>query len=630
MNHKWQSVAGIVAAISLLAGAGCRQEGTNDATANSGPTAKEIQKIQEAVPKPNILIWLVDTLRADHLSVYGYSRNTSPQLDKFAKDAIVFENAYAPSSWTKPSTASLLTGVNPNRHGAVGYYGRLSGARLIGEYVKPLGYQTAAFATNPWIRPFWGFEPGFDTYGQDPWDLFRHSGADKVAANISKTLDQGVPQPFLFYVHTLDPHDGYAPPPPYDTMWGPRLKKRATSGRYIWNAPPHIVEDMIKGYDGDIAFGDHYFGRVLDTLKQRGLYEDSLIIFTADHGEEFFEHGHGGHGRTLYESLVHVPLIVKFPKNILAGQRAPIRVSLIDVLPTILSYLHLPGAEHLDGMSLIESLDATPDSGFERVFFMQTDHTLTEFRPPEQSVLRGVLLGRHKYVDQTKPHTTKILLDIASDPEEKVDLLSSEAEVAADLASLLASYVTESEPGIHFRNVNVIEKTTQKHTFQIKLRTEGQFVGLQKQQFEEEDLAEISENKKALSLVLHSVNRNALMKNKQSSWVIDEDSILFHVEPSDAKIVVEQYECDKAPDLSLYVGSASKKVDTFPYEFSTQHGEVIATNVGDLVPSGEEYSLTGPAGGYLAVVPPRSRAKRSDLDEAMIKKLKSLGYVGGD
>ena len=618
MSRKMRTASSVIGSVLLLGALGCRDAAPEE------PKWSEIPRIQ----KPNVLIWLVDTLRADHLGLHGYPRNTSPRLDRFAKDAVVFENAYAPSSWTKPSTASLLTGVNPNVHGAVGYYGLLSGARLIGEYLKPIGYQTSAWAANLWIDADWGFAPGFDLFNRTKLKM-GGARAHTVAAAVLAYLGEQATQPFCCYVHVLDPHEGYAPPAPYDTMWGRRLPRRATMARYMKDPPAHVVEDMIKGYDGEITFSDHHFGRVLDHLTERGLYNDCLIVFTSDHGEEFFEHGHGGHGRTLHQPLVRVPLIVKFPGNAQAGRRVKTRASLNDVVPTILSYLGVEHGGGLDGVDLVKTLEGAKPTGSERPFFMQTDHVLGEFKPPERSVFNGVLLGRYKYVEQFQPQKGRMLFDVVADPDENKNLLTDDPKAGNALAKLLDTYMAQSESGIHFRNVNAIEKSAKPNTFRVVFRTEGRFVRLERQQFEKGDLADIRDDGKTLHFAVRGVNVSRSKRLRSNNWwLVDEDSIRFDVEPLDAKIVLESYACKTLPDAAVHAGSAKTPINTLPYTFTTASKALTARNPARLLKTGQDFSVTGPAGAYLAVVPTRAKVDRTELDQETRDKLRSLGYVG--
>lgn len=162
------------------------------------------------VVKHNVVIYLVDTLRADHLGVYGYERETSPRLDAFAKDAVVFERAYAPSSWTKPSTASLLTGLHPRRHGGITRDNKLADRiELLSEHLDALGYHTVAFMTNPNTVAMWGFDQGFDVF-YDIHNPDHQPKAEDVANKVFEHMDAHADQPFFYYIHTLDPHDPYS------------------------------------------------------------------------------------------------------------------------------------------------------------------------------------------------------------------------------------------------------------------------------------------------------------------------------------------------------------------------------------------------------------------------------------
>ena len=598
---------------------GCDRAPEKDAP----PAVTEMPRVE----RPNVFIWLVDTLRPDHLSVYGYERPTSPQLEEFARDAVVFDNVYSTTTWTMPAVASLLTGVFPARHHATSGKGRVFGVRLIGEYFKPLGYHTVALSTNPWVLPYWGFKPGFDVFqGTDVWVM----DGDAVADYVIGYLDKRPPGPLLCYAHLLDPHDPYTPRPPYDKMWGARLPKPVTVSRTLNGAPPVVVTDMLKAYDGEIAFADAQFGRVMDDLKRRGLYEDSLIVFVSDHGEEFFEHGRGGHGHSLYEELLRVPLIIKFPRGGLAGQRVAARVSLMDVLPTILAYVGADVPEPLDGRDLVPIIKGeVPESAEEqRNFFMESRYWWFNYDPKKPSVRSGVLRGQYKYIEQYDPVPAKKLFDVEVDPDERVNLIDREPERAAALAALLGTYQVRSPPGIHFRNVNAIEKSTTPHDFRLTLRTAGRFVDVVSDLFEDGDRVTLSDDGHVLRMEVRGVNQpEAVRPGGRDWWVIDEDRILFHVEPPDATIVVEQYTCDSVPDACLRVGAERKPIQTLPYEFSAATEEVVAEDISMLVQSAQQHSLKGPPGGYLAVVPERPAEDWSGVDEDMLSRLRALGYV---
>ena len=291
-------------------------------------------------PRPNIVIYLVDTLRADHLGVYGYGRDTSPVLDRWAQGGVVFEQAYAPSSWTKPSMVSLFSGLDPISHGVEDRLDVIpENVQLLAERLKGLGYSTFGAVTNPNVLPQWGFGRGFDEYAD--LDSNGHgTPADKVSDYVAQKIEElSQNQPFLLYLHVIDPHFPYQPPPPYDTRF-PRSR-----------AVP--VNMSMSQYDGEVAFVDSQFGRLLDLLGEHGLDDDTLTIFAADHGEEFWEHGALGHGGTLFEEVVRVPLVIRFPQGRHAGTRVDTRVTLSDLFPTMLGLLGESLPSRLDRKSVV-------------------------------------------------------------------------------------------------------------------------------------------------------------------------------------------------------------------------------------------------------------------------------------
>ncbi len=618
----WRLSLILAGCVLALTGCESRSVGQEDEAADS----------RELVPraeKPNILIWLVDTLRADHLSTYGYERETSPNLDAFARDAVVFENAYAPAPWTKPSTASLLTGLYPKRHRAIGYYGRLSGRRLLGEYLQDRGYTTCAISANPWVDPEWGFGPGFDRFARTK-DGLSSARAAKMAGTLLAYLGNEPAEPFFAYVHTIDPHEIYRPPAPYNTKWGPALSPRAPRPMQTFDPPRQLVRGFVDAYDGEISYNDAHFGRLMDELKQSGLYDDMLIIYVADHGEAFYEHGMGSHGRSLYEHQVHVPLVIKFPGNAQGGRRVSERASLNDVVPTLLAYLEIEPADGLDGVDLVDLMAG--NGPLDRPFFFQTDHTLGCFEPPMRSILDGVLLGNFKYIQQESPAQRELLFDLVADPAEKRNLLASDPAVVAELGALLRDYLSRSSPGIHLRNVNLIEKSSRQHSYRIRLRTSGRFVDLRRLAFEADDVARVGDKGKTLDITLTGQNELATGGagglRRLDWWMIDEDSIKVDVVPPGAKVVVEKYVCETSDKPVLHVGGDKFTVDAFPYEFAADAADVVVQDVKSLVPSGDEFSLAGPSGVYLAVVPPTETLDESDIDPEMLEKLESLGYIG--
>lgn len=296
-----------------------------------------------------MLLVVLDTVRADHLRLYGHPQPTSPTLDALAADAIVYRNAIAPGTWTPPSHASLFTGLTPSVHGvdsaddAGGIRALHASVPTLAERLHAAGYRTAAFIGNRgYLHPLFGLARGFETY--------RHVGlgsADRLAGTLVPWLERRRGRPVFVFANFFDAHEPYEPPPPYDRMFPDHLDRpvaRHPNDEVVAHGRLPGAEEAAhyRGrYDGEIRHADDRLGDVLGALRRLGRYDDALVIVTADHGELFGEHGRWGHGGDPVRELVHVPLIVKYPGRARVGvEERP--VSLTDVAPTILAVLGLP------------------------------------------------------------------------------------------------------------------------------------------------------------------------------------------------------------------------------------------------------------------------------------------------
>jgi len=316
---------------------------------------------------PNVFVVLVDTLRADHLSVYGYGEPTSPFVDKFASLATVYTNAISQASWTRPSCASLLTSLYPPDLQMREMDRPLpQDIPILSQFLKVDGYLTAGIVSSIQVSRIFGFDKGFDVLdigrsrfngaGLEPAlarlrlkpreDTYpRYNAEDLTSQAIAWIESQRTrDRPLFMYLHYSDPHEPYRPPPDHD-RWrefsGPR-------GRTLLEPPSRIprdgatfseaeVEALTARYDAEIAFFDEQFGRLMRHLMESDLFSNSLVILTSDHGEEFLDHGAWGHSTTLYKELLHVPLIVKYPVDLSVeeGQQVSRPVALVDVVPTV-------------------------------------------------------------------------------------------------------------------------------------------------------------------------------------------------------------------------------------------------------------------------------------------------------
>ncbi|HSD28752.1 MAG TPA: sulfatase, partial [Vicinamibacteria bacterium] len=302
--------------------------------------------------RPHVFVYLVDALRADHLGCYGYSRPTSPNVDALAREATVFR-AIAPSSWTKASVASLFTGRSPIRHRAQDRGDTLvPEAVTLSDRLSAAGYRTYALYANSWVGEPFGVDQGFGER------LVLPARSDRLTRRLLARLARLAPEDRLFaYVHTIDPHAPYEPTPADRERFAPPgsafgrvsavwLEDTAARARRGEPLAPRLIEEVTALYDAEIAFNDRQFGRFLEELKRRGLYDDSLVVFTSDHGEELFDHGLLAHAHALHRELVQVPLVLAGP-GLPQGKRVGTPLSNAALAPTLarLSGAELAGAD---------------------------------------------------------------------------------------------------------------------------------------------------------------------------------------------------------------------------------------------------------------------------------------------
>lgn len=299
----------------------------------------------------NVIIIAVDTLRADHLGCYGYPRNTSPNIDQFAEDGVKFIRCFTPSPLTTPAFASMLSSLPPYKHGAkrngMSVFDRV---RILPQYLRRHGYYSGAFISN-WTlkKDLTLLNRGFDTYtevfNKRRWFgmVSAEGDAKKVNEVALRWIYNNSKRKFFLWIHYTDPHDPYIYHKEFDNGYKEVIPEIYPEGSDF---------KKIRKYDTEIGYTDQYIGELIKRIKELNLYDDSLIIFMADHGESFGEHDYYGHGRRLYNSGLHVPLIVKLPGNINDHTVIERNVSIMDISPTILSQLEIPVPEDMEGDNL--------------------------------------------------------------------------------------------------------------------------------------------------------------------------------------------------------------------------------------------------------------------------------------
>ncbi len=328
--------------------------------------------------KPRAIILVgVDTLRADHLGLHGASRPTSPFLDQLAEEGVVFDRAFATSPWTLPSFASIFTGRLQSGH-AAGIHPRTSeiewdanrlgpkqrtildpAVETLAERLALEGFTTIAVAQNPNLDPRFGMSRGFDIYDHLTGDYEETRRSDVVVDLGLEYVDNLENKAFFLFLHFWDPHMQYGAPEPIGGMFTEDLEGGFTLPvvedpqplrRDASSLSPARKAFMEAAYDEEIRFVDSQFERLVAGLRERGLWDQSLVIFVADHGEELFDHGGFEHGHTLYNELLHVPLIVWAPG--VSSRRSATPVSIADITPTVLDALGLGFDENAFGVSL--------------------------------------------------------------------------------------------------------------------------------------------------------------------------------------------------------------------------------------------------------------------------------------
>jgi arylsulfatase A-like enzyme len=373
--------------------------------------------------RANVILIVIDDLRADHLTPFGYSRDTSPFLDELAATGVLFENTVSQSSGTKTSVASLLTSLYPEAHGVRGEKEVLQDSiQVLPEVLKDSGYRTFAIHGNPWLEERFGFNQGFDEFLFTHWykDTF---DAQKVNDQALQWLEEKSAEPFFLYLHYMDVHSPWKPPGDFD-RFGPEAADK---------------------YDGSILYLDSKLKGLHGELTRRGLDENTWIIVTSDHGEEFGEHGNYkvGHGLTLYREVLRVPLIFRHP-DALSGRRVSRQVRLIDVAPTILDLLEIPIPEDMDGVSLRANV---VDAG---------DYSGDDLEAFSQAGLNGVAKDKDLLAVTTKEF--KYILDFASGIEELYDLTVDPGETR-NVAAVNPGVVREfNEKALRFRRIEAAKR----------------------------------------------------------------------------------------------------------------------------------------------------------------------------
>jgi len=410
-------------------------------------------------PKPNVFVFLLDTVRQDALSCYGEHAGLTPNIDALAVDGVRFDQAISTSGWTLPAVASLMTGTWPTLHGGMGRGDMLMKIReelpTAAEVLRQSKYRTIGFANAAFVSPMIGVDRGFEVFNHKynyNWDARR---ADETIDAAIAELRRSHSQSGFYFIHLFDAHLDYDPPEPYANKY--------TSNRFVPALPltkekilllqtgedgkqPPRTKDVqyVKSlYEGEISFMDTHIGRFIDELKSLRLYDQATIIITSDHGEEFWEHGSFEHGHTLYNELIQIPLIIKFPSTVKPAKRVIAeQVRLLDVMPTVFDIVGVEKPQSFIGESLVPLVNGE-----------KKQHLSAFSESTLYGALRIALRGpRYKYIEILAKDGGRgkgELYDWRKDPEEKKDLSEDLPDITdgmrKELISIFNSNVTASK-----------------------------------------------------------------------------------------------------------------------------------------------------------------------------------------
>jgi len=411
-------------------------------------------------PRPrhslNIILLSIDTLRADHLTTYGYEHDTAPFIDEtFGKGGTVFEHCVAAAVTTPPAHMTMLTSLPPCVHGLK------TGLEVIPDWVITLaeemragGFATGAVTEDGWLGIEHGFGRGFNVYAENKSpDIMTPIGqVERTFARAETWLARHRKQRFFLFLHTFQVHSPYTPPPRYQAMFA------SHDGQPVTAASPRNLRDMAS-YDREIRYTDDQLRRLFATITALGLQKNTIFILTSDHGEEFLEHGYLQHGAHLYEESTHVPLLVWGPGHVVAGRRIAEPVGHIDLMPTILALAGLPRSTQAQGLNLAQALagaELPPHPA--RTLFSEAwgnkadDHYRSiDVEPPSYLAQAGPLkLLRYRRADGFAYE----YYDLATDPGERTNTYAKKTSEAAPLRAAVDAYES---------NCRAIEMTVRRH-----------------------------------------------------------------------------------------------------------------------------------------------------------------------
>lgn len=410
----------------------------------------------------NVILISLDTLRPDHLGCYGYSRDTSPSIDSLSQESVLFQNTFATSPWTLPSHVSMLTSLNCINHQVYHIDQTMNPSiSTLADILRTKDYFTGAITGGGYVSGLYGFSKGFDSYH------VRGAILEKNAAEIGcryalEWINRHKDRNFFLFLHTYQIHTPYDSPPPYCSLFLEEDSKltQVDLGRLRFNhenryrrAAADLRQNIIDVYDGEIRYTDEFLiNPLLERLKKLDLYDDTMIILTSDHGEEFYEHGSWEHTNSVYNETIKIPLIIKFFNSEYAGKKIEKFARIIDIMPTILDALGIdPPKHHLDGESLLALLSSEEQENRERIFICELASNVMQRHVPKKVAInrekhKFILNQDYKpedlaYFSSPPPDTNPMeVFDLEADPDELENKVRENPRLAQALLDYLKTH----------------------------------------------------------------------------------------------------------------------------------------------------------------------------------------------
>jgi len=435
---------------------------------------------------PNIMLISIDTLRADHLSCYGYHRLTTPNFDQIGEESVIYENAYSTGAWTPPAHASMVTGFYPSVHGTVHNNRLRKQIRTLGELLCDQGYKTAGFVNNSQVGELVGLERGYETF-IEVWKGTQGKSIASRAINyvirntreLIGTNDHGARRtndiarewiaenknnPFYIFLHYIEPHNPINAPHPFKNRYWNKNSRRHIDNQKVYlvaQNPLICFTDNIRLndeeitalkalYDGEISYTDHKIGEFIAYLKKEHIYDETLIIITADHGEHFGEHNLYSHVASLYEPIVHIPMIIKYPAWFNKRGRISNLVQLIDIYPTVADTVGL-NRESFRGIHGQSLLDTDMNDGYHRYIIAEWEGRIPSFvsrRMKDQKAKQIVQRFREPIIMMRERNYKYILhagggeelYDLETDKSELNNIVEADKEIAGRCREKLSDW----------------------------------------------------------------------------------------------------------------------------------------------------------------------------------------------